>query len=171
MSQIYIPPQADNVNLTFETYQVPQADNIILTFGETDLILTPDLIQAREDIKQIIEEQGESVTLYKLTRTYDDVGQIQQRVENSFIIKGLFDIGDVNNFSNQAYGETITGEQSINLLHEYIINNQTIRASVGDYIEDRTGNRWRITRIENLHIFGGVFHIDCKLQKVNNEQL
>lgn len=129
--------------------------------------LTSQLISARQDITQVLNEIGDIITYRAISKVFDDVGQLREQTTQDYTIKALFTQGDNKTKSNNEYGDYIGGTQNVNVGFE--IQGYGL-PKVKDIIIDPMGQRWEIIEVKTSRLYGGVWDNTCIIQRYDITQ-
>ena len=124
-------------------------DMAILVQYPFETNLTQEFETDRTDFQSIINDNGESLTLLRQTRTGDAMGDVTDVAEESFIIVTMIQDVTKKDRQIQEMGLAIPGNSKAFFYHSYpnsITGNGTLVVQVGDIIV-KDSKRWRVVQM------------------------
>jgi len=174
--QFTLDPLEFNLELLNVAFPLPDVETLeleplVFNLGLNDirfeLVTSPLLDSARNDIQQVLEEIGEPITYRRYVKTFDDVGQLKEVTTTDYSTLALFEDGDDKNKETNQYGEFIAGTQNVNLAYQ--ITNGVI-PKVRDILIDLNGVKWEIIQVKPSRLYGAVWDNNVTVQRKTNFQ-
>lgn len=175
--QFTLDPLQFNLNLLNVSLPEPQIETLeleplVFNLGLNDirfqLVTSPLLDSARNDIQQVLEEIGEPITYRRINKEFDDVGQLKEVTTTDYQTLALFEDGDDKNKETNQYGEFIAGTQNVNIAYQV---SEGVYPKAKDIIIDVNSVEWEIVKVRPQRLYqGGVWDNNIVVQRKTNYQ-